>query len=129
MLANRTKPWSDPTGVQIANPQRFPSGMKHLADALHQKGLRFGVYSARCRYTCQKFAGSFGHEVADAAQWASWGVDYLKLDEVKAFISRRTFMSVSARMPQRELCAVLRRLGWQPHAWNPRTDRRLLSRP
>jgi hypothetical protein len=80
-LANRTKPWSDPTGVQIPDPQRFPTGMKALAESLHRKGLKFGVYSARCRYTCQKFAASFGHEMADAKQWAEWGVDYLKLDE------------------------------------------------
>ena len=63
--------------------------MKHLASSLHAKltgnakwpNLKFGVYSARCRYTCQKFAASFGHELADATQWAEWGVDYLKLDE------------------------------------------------
>jgi alpha-galactosidase len=55
--------------------------MKALADHLHNIGLKFGVYSARCRYTCQLFAASFGHEVIDAQQWAEWGVDYLKMDE------------------------------------------------
>ena len=44
------------------------------ADYIHSKGLRFGVYTARCRFTCQLFAASFGHEAIDAQQWAEWGV-------------------------------------------------------
>jgi len=54
----------------------------HTASYVHNLSLKFGLYTARCVYTCQKFAGSFGHEKEDAAQWASWGVDYLKMDEV-----------------------------------------------
>ena len=80
-LTNRTLPWEDPKARQIANPTRFPSGMKALADYIHQKQLKFGIYSARCRFTCQLFAASFSHEAVDAQQWAEWGVDYLKLDE------------------------------------------------
>lgn len=67
--------------VQIADPLRFPSGMQHLSGYVHSKGLKFGLYSARCNFTCQKNAGSFGHEVTDAQQWAHWELDYLKLDE------------------------------------------------
>ena len=44
--------------------------LKALADYIHNKDLKFGVYSARCRYTCQLFAASFGHEAIDAQQWA-----------------------------------------------------------
>jgi alpha-galactosidase len=80
-MTNRTLPWDNPKARQIANPQRFPHGMKALADYLHSHGLKFGLYSARCRYTCQLFAASFGHEAIDAQQWADWGVDYLKMDE------------------------------------------------
>ena len=98
-LTNRTLPWENPKARQIANPYHFPNGMKHLvrppspllpttpctalptrdvrvrqADYIHSKGLRFGVYTARCRFTCQLFAASFGHEAIDAQQWAEWGV-------------------------------------------------------
>ena len=48
--------------------------MKNLADYIHGRGLKFGVYTARCRFTCQLFAASFGHEAVDAKQWAEWGV-------------------------------------------------------
>ena len=59
---------------------KFPSGMKGLADFIHQKGLKFGVYSDAGFYTCQKRPGSLGFEENDAQSYASWGVDYLKLD-------------------------------------------------
>ena len=53
--------------------------MKSLADYIHGRGLKFGVYTARCRFTCQLFAASFGHEAVDAKQWAEWGIDYVKV--------------------------------------------------
>ena len=67
-LTNRTLPWSDPKARQIANPYHFPSGMKALADHLHNLDppMKFGVYTARCKYTCQLFAASFSHEAVDA---------------------------------------------------------------
>ena len=76
-LTNRTLPWGNPKARQIANPERFPHGMKALADYLHGKNLKFGLYTARCRFTCQLFAASFSHEAIDAQQWAEWGVDYV----------------------------------------------------
>ena len=76
-LTNRTLPWENPKARQIANPERFPHGMKALADYLHNKDLKFGLYTARCRFTCQLFAASFSHEAIDAQQWAEWGVDYV----------------------------------------------------
>ena len=72
-LTERSLPWENPNARQIANPKNFPHGMKALADHLHSLGLKLGVYSARCRYTCQLFAASFGHERIDAQQWAEWG--------------------------------------------------------
>jgi alpha-galactosidase len=70
----------DAAGNVQANPERFPSGIKALADYVHSKGLRFGIYSDAGDRTCQNRPGSRGHEYQDAAQYAAWGVDYLKYD-------------------------------------------------
>ena len=70
----------DAQGNIIADPKRFPSGMKALADYVHSKGLKFGLYSDAGMLTCQKRPGSRGYEFQDARQYAAWGVDYLKFD-------------------------------------------------
>lgn len=70
----------DESGTIVADPQRFPSGMKALADYVHAKGLKFGLYSDAGARTCQGRPGSNGYEEADAQQYAAWGVDYLKYD-------------------------------------------------
>jgi alpha-galactosidase len=70
----------DQNGNIIADPQRFPHGMKMLADYIHSKSLRFGIYSDAGTLTCQKRPGSRGYEFQDARQYAAWGVDYLKYD-------------------------------------------------
>ena len=70
----------DATGVIVADPQKFPSGIKALADYIHSKGLKFGIYSDAGLKTCGGRPGSMGHEFQDAATYASWGVDYLKYD-------------------------------------------------
>jgi len=70
----------DPNGNIIPDPQRFPAGMKALADYIHGKGLKFGIYSDTGTMTCQKRPGSRGYEFQDARQYAAWGVDYLKYD-------------------------------------------------
>ncbi|MEN3335156.1 MAG: alpha-galactosidase [Blastocatellia bacterium] len=70
----------DAQGNIIADPKRFPSGMKALADYIHAKGLKFGVYSDAGTLTCQKRPGSRGYEFQDARQYAAWEVDYLKYD-------------------------------------------------
>ena len=59
---------------------RFPSGMKVLADYIHGKGLKLGIYSCAGSYTCQGRPGSRGYQFQDARQYAAWGVDYLKYD-------------------------------------------------
>ncbi|CAM0907653.1 unnamed protein product [Alopecurus aequalis] len=58
----------------------FPSGIKSLADYVHGKGLKLGIYSDAGEFTCQVRPGSLRHENDDAALFASWGVDYLKYD-------------------------------------------------
>ncbi len=70
----------DAQGNIVADPERFPSGIKALADYVHSKGLKFGLYTDVGTMTCAKRPGSIGHEYQDAAQYAAWGVDYLKDD-------------------------------------------------
>jgi len=70
----------DENGSLVADPVKFPSGIKALADYLHSKGFKFGMYSCAGAQTCGGYPGSWGHEFQDARLWASWGVDYLKYD-------------------------------------------------
>ncbi len=67
-------------GTITADPDKFPSGMKALADYIHSKGLKFGIYSDAGRGTCQNRPGSRGYEFQDARTYAAWGVDFLKYD-------------------------------------------------
>jgi alpha-galactosidase len=70
----------DKVGNIVADPQRFPSGIKSLADYIHSLGLKFGIYSDAGSQTCAGRPGSLGHEFQDARQYAAWNVDYLKYD-------------------------------------------------
>ncbi|KAL6611233.1 hypothetical protein ACP70R_039161 [Stipagrostis hirtigluma subsp. patula] len=68
-------------GYLAANPKTFPSGIKALADYVHSKGLKLGLYSSAGTRTCgNTMPGSLGHEDTDAKTFASWDVDYLKYD-------------------------------------------------
>lgn len=68
------------TGVLNYNPERFPSGIKALADYVHGKGLKLGIYSDAGTMTCGDQPGSYGYEEQDAKQFAAWEIDYLKYD-------------------------------------------------
>ncbi|WP_235530453.1 MULTISPECIES: alpha-galactosidase [unclassified Sphingomonas] len=70
----------DANGFITANAEKFPSGIKALADYIHGKGLKFGIYSDAGAKTCGGKPGSQGHEYQDALTYARWGVDYLKYD-------------------------------------------------
>src|ERR1700736_3850514 len=70
----------DADGAIVVDSSRFPSGIKALADYVHGKGLKLGVYTDAGRLTCQKRPGSFGHEFQDIKTYDSWGVDYVKID-------------------------------------------------
>lgn len=63
----------------IQTNSKFPD-MKALADFVHSKGLKLGIYSSPGPTTCAKFEGSYGHELQDARTYAAWGIDYLKYD-------------------------------------------------
>ncbi len=70
----------DANGQLVADPEKFPSGMKALADYIHGLGLKFGIYNCAGTKTCAGFPGGRGHEYEDARLYASWGVDYVKYD-------------------------------------------------
>ncbi len=64
----------------LAPNKKFPD-MKALADYVHSKGMKFGIYSSPGpRTACAEYPGSYGHEEQDAKTYAAWGIDYLKYD-------------------------------------------------
>ncbi|WP_433855033.1 NPCBM/NEW2 domain-containing protein [Streptomyces kronopolitis] len=75
-------PTRDGNGKLVPDPHRFPHGIKAVADYVHSKGLKFGIYTSAGIKTCNPagFPGGLGHERSDAQQFADWGVDYLKYD-------------------------------------------------
>ncbi|MDG4863850.1 NPCBM/NEW2 domain-containing protein [Streptomyces sp. T-3] len=75
-------PQRDANGKLVPDPVRFPNGIKAVADYVHAKGLKFGIYTSAGTKTCNPagFPGGLGHEESDARQFADWGVDYLKYD-------------------------------------------------
>lgn len=75
-------PKRDADGKLVPDPVRFPNGIKAVADYVHSKGLKFGIYTSAGTKTCDGngFPGALGHEYSDARQFADWGVDYLKYD-------------------------------------------------
>ncbi len=70
----------DKNGDLVADPKKFPNGMKEFADYVHSKGLKFGIYNCAGTKTCAGYPGTRGYEYQDARLYASWGVDYLKFD-------------------------------------------------
>jgi alpha-galactosidase len=73
-------PERDAHGDFVADPDKFPSGMKALADRVHGLGLRFGIYTDAGTHTCEGLPASLGYEFRDARRFAEWGVDYVKVD-------------------------------------------------
>ncbi len=64
----------------VANPEKFPHGMKFLSDYVHSKGLKLGIYSCAGIRTCANYPSSYQHEYIDAKTFAEWGIDFLKYD-------------------------------------------------
>lgn len=75
-------PARDADGNLMADPVRFPSRIKALADYIHSLGLKIGIYGDRGSMTCMNIpeSGSYGYEEQDAKKFAEWGIDYLKYD-------------------------------------------------
>jgi len=70
----------DANGNLVADPVKFPSGMRALADYIHAKGLKFGLYNCAGTQTCAGYPGTRGYEYQDARLYASFDIDYLKFD-------------------------------------------------
>ena len=68
----------------IADPEKFPDGIKPVADYVHSKGMKLGIYSDAAQLTCGGQTASLGFEMQDARTFASWGIDYLKYDYCNA---------------------------------------------
>lgn len=108
----------DANGVLQPN-QKFPD-MKALADYVHAKGLKLGIYSGPGRKTCAGFEASYGHEEQDAKTWAEWGIDYLKYDwcSASAMYHRDEMapayqkMAVALRATGRPIVFSLCQYGW-----------------
>ncbi len=102
----------DTKGNLVADPEKFPSGMKALADYVHSKGLKFGLYNCAGSKTCAGYPGSRGHEYQDALLYASWGVDYLKYDwcntgnlnAMEAYITMRDALKEAGRPVVFSIC-------------------------
>ncbi len=74
----------DATNRLFPDQQRFPHGIKALADYIHSKGMKLGIYSDAAEYTCGGVTASYGFEELDAQTFAGWGIDYLKYDYCNA---------------------------------------------
>jgi alpha-galactosidase len=102
----------DSLGFIHPDPDRFPSGMKALADYIHGRGLKFGIYSCAGIQTCGGRPGSRGHEYQDALTYARWGVDYLKydwcntgkMDAAEAYTTMRDALYAAGRPVVFSLC-------------------------
>jgi len=114
----------DGNGDLIPDPERFSGGIKPVADYVHSKGLKFGIYSDAAEMTCAGYPGSYGFEEQDAALWASWGVDFLKYDYCHApsdqatAIERYTRMGSALQNCGRDiLFSICEWGGRSPHLW------------
>jgi alpha-galactosidase len=125
----------DSLGFVYPDPQRFPSGMKALADYIHSKGLKFGIYSCAGEKTCAGRTGSRGHEYQDALTYAKWGVDYLKYDwcnneglsSVGAYTTMRNALHAAGRPVVFSLCEWGETKSWEwakdvGHLWRTTGD-------
>lgn len=90
----------------IPDPKKFPSGIKALADYVHGKGLKLGIYSDAAQLTCAGYTASLGFEEQDAHTFASWGIDYLKYDYCGAPAD-----SATAKIRYKKMADALRNSG------------------
>jgi len=114
----------DSNGDLIPDPEKFPNGIKALADYVHSLGLKIGIYSDAAHLTCAGFPGSYEFEDQDAQLWASWGIDFLKYDychapvEQAVAIERYRRMGEALRRTGREILYSLCEWGGRsPHLW------------
>ena len=114
----------DAQGFIQPDAKRFPSGMKALADYLHSKGLKMGIYSDAGSQTCGGRPGSRGYEFQDAQQYAAWGVDYLKYDwcNTEGLKAEGAYKTITAALRKAGRPMVLSICEWgtdKPWEWGP----------
>jgi alpha-galactosidase len=114
----------DSRGTIVADSARFPHGMKALADYVHSKGLKFGIYTDAGTKTCQGRPGTYGYEEQDARTYASWGVDYVKEDwcNAKGLNARTQYALFRKALDKTGRPIVLSICEWgsnQPWDWAP----------
>jgi alpha-galactosidase len=114
----------DAQGFIHPDAKRFPSGMKALADYVHSKGLKFGVYSDAGSQTCGGRPGSRGYEFQDAQMYAEWGVDYLKYDwcNTEGLKAEGAYKTITAALRKAGRPMVLSICEWgndKPWEWGP----------
>ncbi|BAV09480.1 alpha-galactosidase [Filimonas lacunae] len=112
----------DSLGFIHPDTKRFPSGMKALADYIHSKGLKLGIYSDAGSQTCGGRPGSRGYEFQDALTYASWGVDYLKYDwcNTEGLKAEGAYKTITAALRKAGRPIVLSICEWgndTPWAW------------
>ncbi|NMO89272.1 glycoside hydrolase family 27 protein [Actinomycetospora sp. TBRC 11914] len=119
-------PQRDAAGRLVPDPVRFPHGIAALADYVHARGLRLGLYTSAGTLTCDArgFPASLGHETADAASFAAWGVDYVKEDDCYTAgtdaVARYTTMARALRATGRPMVlAVCDKGNSAPWLWAP----------
>ncbi len=115
----------DKNGNLHADPERFPHGMKYLADYIHKQGLKIGLYSSAGTKTCAGWPASLDHEIADAKMFAQWGIDYLKYDNCnnqgRPLKERYTAMKKALDAAGRPIVFSLCEWGLErPWEWAPR---------
>ena len=116
----------DAAGRLVADSVRFPGGMKPLADYVHARGLKFGLYTDAGRQTCQRRPGTYGSEEIDARTFAEWGVDYVKedwcnsegLDGPTQYAKFRDALAKAGRPIVFSICEWGSNRPWE---WGPRT--------
>jgi len=91
-------PMRDAQGAPLPDPAKFPNGIKHLADYVHSKGLKLGIYSCAGKMTCGEQFGGYGYEEIDAKTYAAWGIDLLKYDYCYAPWSKKAALARYATM-------------------------------
>lgn len=108
----------DAQGNLQARTDTFPNGIKPLAEAIHGMGLKFGIYEDAGYATCERFAGSGepigggkDHFLQDARLFASWGVDFLKLDSCNIYIPKTSSKNIAYRKAYAAESAALKAVG------------------
>jgi len=112
----------DAKGDLVADPKKFPNGMKAFADYVHSKGLKFGIYNCAGDRTCAGYPGTRGHEYQDARLYASWDVDYLKYDwcNTDSLNAREAYITMSKALKATGRPIVFSLCEWgnhQPWLW------------